>query len=125
MVSDSASKWALGMQHWRDSELDRINKKLLGDESDDEDKWGSNLESGSSLIHIGDDQFSSLDVKTSFSLDWGSMKFTWLGKVKMAIKIAVRDALRDNYDVICHLFLHYCGVGKGEFYQQLFHICFQ
>ena len=112
MVSDSAQKWAQEMQSWRDSELDRFNKKL--EDSDDDRNWNSNMETASSFVNIGDDQFLKLDLNMSFTLDWCNIKFLWLEKIKISTKIAVHEVLKANYDIICHLFLHYCGVGKGQ-----------
>lgn len=111
MVSESAQKWAVGMQQWRDTELERQNEKQ--EDSDDEDRWNPNQNAASSLIHIGDDEFLKIDLKTSFMLDWGNIKFSWLDKAKLSLKIAIHEVLKENYDVICHLFLHYCGVGTG------------
>lgn len=111
MVSDSAQKWAQEMQSWRDSELDRFNKKL--EDSDDDRNWNSNIETASSFVNIGDDQFLKLDLNMSFTLDWCNIKFLWLEKIKISTKIAIHEVLKANYDIICHLFLHYCGVGKG------------
>ena len=119
MVSDTAKKWSYEMQRWHAIEQERSKGR---DKADDDDGgkmygncsgWNSDLNSGSSLIDIGGDQFSSADVKNMFDLDWCNIKFNWLHDLNISARISIHDFLQQNYQIICHLFLHYCGVGKG------------
>ena len=127
MVSESALKWSADMQHWRENEIEKLKKKKEAMDDDDQDyddndssligngsEWNSDLNAGSSLIQIGEDQFSSNDVRNYFTMDWGNIKFLWANNFPISAKIAVHDLLKTHYGVICHLFLHYCGVGKGK-----------
>lgn len=121
LVTENSQKWSSNMQYWRDKEQTILKDKIRMKEenSDDEDDnndqgtaWNDTLNAGSSLIHIGADQLSSHDVEIAFTLDWDNMKFTWLNNFSIHKKIALHDMLKKNYDIICNLFLHYCGVGK-------------
>jgi hypothetical protein len=68
---------------------------------------------GSTLLQIGD-LLSPTHVASAFSLDWNNMKWTWFPAMSEQKKIALHDALKAHYAVICNIFIHYCGVGHGK-----------
>ena len=142
MITDSSSKWALDSQLWREAEKLRIEHEKEYAEYDDDvdghdvlarltlakrkaayhraegkedDELGGDLLSaGSSLVQIGYD-FTPAEIAAAFSLDWCHMKFAWLSHLAESTKIAIHDALKSYYSVICNIFTHYCGMGKiGE-----------
>ena len=129
MVSDTAKKWSCGMQHLRDLEQDKKNQRKKAMENNKNNSMHDNNDyrynnddindgqiknnCGSTLIDIGSDHFTSSDIKTLFELDWCNMKFNWLHNLDMTSRMSIHDFLQQNYNVICQLFFHYCGVGKG------------
>lgn len=125
MVSGTAKKWSYEMQRWHEMEQERSKERNKADNYDDYDEgrmydnyngWNSELNSGSSLIDIGGDQFSSADVKNMFDLDWCNIKLNWLHDLNISARISIHDFLQQNYHIICHLFQHYCGIGKGQLF---------
>jgi hypothetical protein len=82
-----------------------------GDVGDDPVLGGS---VGSTLVQIGSD-FTPAEIEAAFALDWGNMSFSWYKGMTELNKIALYDTLKEHYDVVCTLFVHYCGMGRvGE-----------
>ena len=67
----------------------------------------------SSLIQIGD-QFSPEDIETAFKLDFKQMTWAWLEAVPTTSLTLLSDVVQSQYGLLCNIFLHYCGVGKGN-----------
>jgi hypothetical protein len=69
------------------------------------------------LIKIGFD-FTDADVELAFNLDWQIMDWTWLGSsLNEHSRVKLGDVIKLNYSLICNIFAHYAGVGKGiEFF---------
>lgn len=63
------------------------------------------------IIKIGFD-FSDSDVELAFNLDWKGMSWDWLKPID-STKSKLGDLLKSNYSLICNVFCHYAGVGKG------------
>ena len=141
MNSETSSKWAFESQTFRESEQHRIARdKEFAQFDDDVDgnpvlarmamakrkaATGQHSEEknqvldggkpvGSSLVQIGSD-FSAAEIEAAFTLDWTNMKFGWYKNITELNKIAIYDTMKENYSVICNLFVHYCGIGRvGE-----------
>lgn len=96
-------------QYWN-SELEawRINVKNSLDQSSD-----PMLSRGSSFVQVGYD-FSKEDIRMAFDLDTKNMKWISLKQYGDAQIIKVIDVLELHYALICNIFAHYCGMGRGH-----------
>ena len=124
LMSEPCSQWAYNLQIWRDDQNNQIeSKNEIADYDDDYNQSTRNDQfnrysgrpyhrNDSSLIHIGD-SFSPSEVAASFTLDWTNTKFEWLSSMNDSKRVELQSVVRGNYDIICALFTHYCGVGKG------------
>lgn len=76
-----------------------INKKLLPSQS--------------SLIQIGE-HFTPQDIETAFNLDWQAMSWRWLPSATFTDTARSRLGviLKENYGLVCNLFVHYAGEGR-------------
>lgn len=110
-------------QHWsKEIEIWRINLAKLKDSTPatkgSEVDFNTSLlaqrvmPQTSQLIKIGFD-FSQEDLESAFHLDWKVMFWEWipLGELQ---KSRVGDILKSNYSLVCNIFAHYAGTGKGR-----------
>lgn len=101
--SDIGSHYAEELDAWRNNlrAIDRHEEGVM---------IGSG--STSTFIKVGFD-FSDDDIDSAFDLDWGNMKWGWLGAVSDSQKNAIGDVMKSNYRLFCNVFAHYCGIGQG------------
>ena len=67
----------------------------------------------SSFLFVG--ELSGRDIDTAFKLDWQQMNWSWLGLTESDIEVReLKALLHQEYGLICRIFSHYCGVGKGN-----------
>ena len=105
--SEVGSHWAEEIDAWRDS-LERMKETN-----------GTNilvqraLPPQSNLIQINGYSFTEADINSAFDLDWGAMKWNWLSPTDHQ-KNLIGDVLKSHYTLICNIFAHYCGLGKGK-----------
>lgn len=114
--SDSGKIWTDEMTAWRE----RLEKPSIAPVGSDVEVPIFSPRIKSSLVQIGE-EFSLAEVESAFSLDAQLMSWTWAERMPPATLQSITDILRDNYALICNIFLHYCGVGKG--YMFAVHIC--
>lgn len=72
----------------------------------------STTTSPANLIKVGFD-FTIEDVDTAFNLDWQGMKWKFLAMDEF-MKSKLGDVIKCYYSLICNIFAHYAGVGKGN-----------
>lgn len=66
----------------------------------------------SRLVKIGFD-FTEADVEVAFNLDWQGLQWSW-ASLKDSQKSRIGDTLRKSYSLVCSLFNHFAGEGKGN-----------
>lgn len=71
------------------------------------------LPSQSSLIQIGE-YFTPQDVENAFNLDWQAMSWRWLASPSFTdvARSRLGVVMKDNYALVCNLFMHYAGEGR-------------
>lgn len=68
--------------------------------------------SPANLIKVGFD-FTIEDVDSAFNLDWQGMKWKFVTMDEF-MKSKVGDVVKCYYSLICNVFAHYAGIGKGK-----------
>ena len=117
--SSTGEKWSSEIEAWRVS-LDQIKKSAGG--VGDAAQFNATLlaqrviPQTARLIKIGFD-FTEADVELAFNLDWQGMSWRWL-QPNDFVKSKIGDVLKSNYSLICNIFAHYAGVGKGKFHKR-------
>jgi hypothetical protein len=87
------------------SEMDAYRQGEAKDEDEDESK-------SSSLLFVG--EISGRDIERAFLMDWQQMDWNWLGLSESDLELReIKAFLKSKYGLICRIFSHYCGVGKG------------
>jgi hypothetical protein len=69
------------------------------------------------FVKIGFD-FTEADVELAFNLDWQAMQWKWLSTDTRgdALRSKIGDVLKASYALVCNVFTHYAGAGKGAKY---------
>ncbi len=113
--SQEIEAWRINLQHVKDTvggDFESINATLLAQKA---------VPPSSQLIKIGFD-FTQAEVELAFNLDWQAMQWKWLssstgitnsGNLDL-LKSKIGDILKERYALICNIFTHYAGVGKGD-----------
>lgn len=97
--SESGITWQMEMEAWRERA-----KTASSPEQHEEPK--------TTLLYIG--EFSDEEVSSAFELDWRQMDWAWFGLADSDVELRdLRELLRENYALICKIFSHFCGVGRG------------
>lgn len=115
MMSDVHNKYheALMREMKRREDADEVDKLAVsGSSVDGEDRASS---AAASFVQIGD--FSNIaNIESTFELDWNLFMWTCVPvPVSEMQEASIRLAIRDNYNLVCNLFSHFCGIGKiGE-----------
>jgi hypothetical protein len=87
------------------SEMDAYRRGEEKDEDEEENK--------SSLLFVG--EISGRDIERAFLMDWQQMDWNWLGLSESDLELReIKAFLKSKYGLICRIFSHYCGVGKGS-----------
>lgn len=111
--SQSGHHWAHEIEVWRDNLAELKAAAPKGADVDYNTLLLAKkvLPAASQLIKIGFD-FTAADVETAFNLDWRGMDWSWipLGEIE---KSKLGDILKSSYSLICNIFAHYAGIGKG------------
>lgn len=114
--SQEIDAWRTNLQHIKETtggvgDFQSLNATLLAQKV---------MPQSAQLIKIGFD-FTQADVELAFNLDWQAMQWKWLsastgitnaGNLEL-LKSKIGDILKDQYALICNIFTHYAGVGKG------------
>lgn len=102
--------WATELGAWRES----IRKLKVAEGK--ENSAGIELNktmSAATLVHVGNN-FSPAELESAFDLDWGGMKWAWSSFTDQQ-KTQLGETLKDNYQLLCNIFSHYCGIGQSAF----------
>jgi hypothetical protein len=87
------------------SEMEAYRRGEEQEEDEDENK-------SSSLLFVG--ELSGRDVDKAFMMDWQQMDWNWLGFSESDLEVReLKVLLKNKYALICKIFSHYCGVGRG------------
>lgn len=97
-------QWHEETAAWRE----RVKDSVYHEMQNNYEGGGSRSGPGSSLIQIG--EFTEKDLDSAFALDWS--KITVPGADPTDNTDTIRALLRQSYDVLCKLFIHYCGFGQ-------------
>lgn len=116
--SKSGYQWATEIEGWRqtlaNADASMPGSKLRYKPANAIHK--TLLPSQSTLIQIGE-HFSPQDIESAFNLDWQAMSWKWLpSMLSSAVTETQRNrlgvVLKENYGLVCNLFVHYAGEGR-------------
>lgn len=126
--SSTHQNWAKEMEAWRIN-LQEIKKNTANNQNHEIFGLGNDaakyvdinatllaskaIPHSARLIKIGFD-FTESDVELAFNLDWQIMNWKWLGPMNEIQKNKLGDVIKINYSLICNIFAHYAGIGKGN-----------
>lgn len=110
---NASQHWAKEIEAWRYS-LEQVKLSQSGNEVDNNVAVMAQkiLPQTSQLIKIGFD-FSKKDLELAFNLDWKVMRWSWIA-LNDQQRSTIGDILKTNYSLVCNIFAHYAGIGKGN-----------
>ncbi|RYG63814.1 hypothetical protein EON64_15200 [archaeon] len=112
--SSSGIHWTGEIEAWRHS-LRQIKQANQGSKDVDYNATllaQKVLPNTSRLIKIGLD-FDESDLESLFRLDWEAVGLQHLRALSEADKRKVGKVLQARYHLVCNVFAHYAGIGKG------------
>jgi hypothetical protein len=117
--SSSGQHWTQEVEAWRQS-LKELKLSQIGKDVDYNTALMAQkiFPQASKLIEIGF-EFSDSDLSKLFSLDWAGLSFSWLQKQSEDIA-KLGQLLQERYSLICNIFAHYAGIGKGKYLYSFF-----